>query len=156
MTEQDAEELFQQINIILRNIGLTWLATQIAAEAAEGRASPKMVSVEEHIDTGLFDEMPTRPARRKTEFTHVRPLTSKEKVDVSITALRAIIVSSGKILPEVLGTLNAAHAATISFASETDSAPTVLTEIEASRVSRAVLGLDEQLRSLIEEVHRGS
>ena len=156
MTEQDAEDLFHQINTILRNHGLTWLATEIAAEAAEGRASPKMLSVQDHIDAVFSDELPARPARRKTEFTHVRALTSKEKMDVSIKALRAIVVSSGKILPEILRTLNAPHGPAISFVSEADASPTVLAEIEASHFSSAAIRLDEQLRALSEEVRRGS
>jgi hypothetical protein len=156
MTDQEAEDLFHRINTILRNRGLTWLATQIAAEAAEGRASPKMLSVREYIDSRSSDEMPSRTARRKTEFTHVRELTSKEKVVVSIKALRAIVVSSGNLLPEILGRLNSPHGATISFVSETESPPTVLSERDASQFSSGVLGLDEQLRALDEEVSRGS
>ena len=157
MTEQDAEDLFNRINTILREHGLTWLAAEIAAEAAEGRASPKRLSVQEGFDPAFLEEMPVRPARRKkTEFTHVRPLTSKEKMDVSIKALRAIVVSSGKILPEILRTLGDPHGGTISLVSETDSPSTVLSENEARQFSSAAIGLNEQLRTLSEEVRRGS
>jgi len=156
MTEQDAEDLFHRLNMILRDHGLAWLATQIAAEAAEGRASPKMLSVQEHFDSLFLDEAPARRARRKTEFTHVRPLTSKEKMDVSIKALRSVVVSSGTILPEILRTLIAPHGATISFVSETDTLPTILSEIESNQFASAVARLDELLRALSEEVRRDS
>jgi hypothetical protein len=157
MTEQDAEDLFRQINSILGEHGLTWLANEIVAEAAEGKASPKILSVQGPIKAVFSDdEIPARPARRKTEFTHVRALTSKEKMDLSIKALRAIVISSGRMLPEVLQTLNAPHGATISFVSETDAPPTVLSETEASQFSSAAIRLDEQLRALGEEVNRGS
>jgi len=156
MTEQDAEDLFHRINMILRDHGLAWLATEIAAEAAEGKATPKMLTIQEPISRVFLDETPVRPTRRKTEFTHVRELRSKEKMDVSIKALRAIVVSSGKILPEVLQTLNAPHDATISFVSETDSPTTVLSETEARQFSSGAIRLDEQLTALSEEVRRGS
>jgi hypothetical protein len=155
MTEHDAEDLFIRINSILREHGLTWLANEIAAEAAEGKASPKMLAIQD-FDPEFLEEMPVRPARRKTEFTHVRPLTSKEKMDVSIKALRAIIVSSGKMLPEILRTLDTPHGATISFVSEADIPPTILSEIEATRFSSATEELDEELEALSEEVRRGS
>jgi hypothetical protein len=156
MTEQEAESLFHHINSILREHGLAWLATEIAAEVAEGRASPKMLSVRDPVDILFSDEIPARPARRRTEFTHVRALTSREKMDVSIKALRAIVVSSGKILPEILQTLNAPHGATISFVSEADSPSTVLSETDARQFSLAAMRLNEEIGALSEEVRRGS
>ena len=84
----------------------------------------------------------------KTEFTHVRPLTSKEKMDVSIKALRAIIVSSGKMLPEILRTLDTPPGATISFVSEADIPPTILSEIDSTKFSSAAEELDEELEAL--------
>ena len=156
MTEEEAEALFVEINTILRKQGLAWLANEIAGEASEGRASPKMLSVHEHTDVSFLEDTVSRPTRRKTEFTHVRPLTSKEKIGVSIKALRAILVSSGKILPEIIHTINATDDATISFVAETDSSSTISSETEAARFSLAATVLDHQLRNLEQEVGHGS
>jgi hypothetical protein len=156
MTDEEAEALFQKINNILRRQGLPWLAAEIAGEAAEGQASPKMLSVQEYADNILFDETAARQTRRKTEFTHVRALTPREKIGVSIKALRAIIVSSGKILPEVINTLNAPNGATISFVSETDIPPTVLSDSESRRFSLEVIRLDQELQALGKEASDGS
>jgi hypothetical protein len=128
MTEEEAEEAFLKINSTLRERGLGWLADQIAGEAAEGQASTKMLSVQEYADAVAFDGPPSKPKKRRTEFTHVRPLTSKEKLGVSIKALRAIIVSSGKILPEVADTLGAAKGTTFSFVSDADTRSTTLSD----------------------------
>ena len=43
-----------------------------------------MLSVQEYAETPITDEIAQRPRRRKAEFTHVRSLTSKEKVGVTI------------------------------------------------------------------------
>src|SRR5262249_11076424 len=87
MTEQDAEDLFIRINTFLRERGLTWLATEIAAEAAEGKASPKMLAVQEHFETVFPDEIPSRPTRHKTEFTsgnHFRGAPKRIVVEMCI------------------------------------------------------------------------
>jgi hypothetical protein len=156
MTEEDAEELFNHINLILRNHQLIWLADQIATEAADGRASQKLLSVQDDFDTFVVDEIRPRFTRRRTEFTHVRPLTSKEKVDVSIKSLRSILVSSGQILPKVLETIVASPEVTFTFVSETDAPVTTLSEADAARFSAAATSLDGQLNVVVEEVHRGS
>jgi hypothetical protein len=158
MTEQEAEDLFVQINAMLRDRGLTWLASEIVGEAAEGRASPKILTVQEHLDVAFtLDETPPRRTRRqKSEFTHVRPLTSKEKLGVAINALRSIIASSANMLPEVMHTLNAGNGMTISFASETDVPTIVVSQADASRYSSAAVELDRRLQALIKEVSSGS
>jgi len=66
MTEEEAKAFFVEIIAILRRQGLAWLANEIAGEASEGQASPKMLSVP------LLEETISRPTRRKTEFTHDR------------------------------------------------------------------------------------
>jgi hypothetical protein len=156
MTEEDAEQLFNHINIMLRNNQLIWLADQIAAETADGRASQKLLSVQDDFDIFTIDETPSRSSRRRTEFTHVRPLTSKEKIDVSIKALRAIIVSSGQILPKILDTIDAPSETTVTFVSETDAPVTTLSDVEAAQFGAAAANLDGQLNVVGEEVHRGS
>jgi hypothetical protein len=156
MTEQEAEDLFVRIDAMLRDRGLIWLASEIVGEAAEGRASPKMLTVQEHPDVLSLDEIAQRRTRRKTEFTHVRPLTSKEKVGVAINALRSIIASSASMLPEVMHTLNAADGMTISFVSKTDVPTIVVSQADASRYSSAAIELDRRLQALIEEVSSDS
>ncbi|WP_426612230.1 hypothetical protein [Bradyrhizobium sp. McL0616] len=151
MTEDEAEEAFSRINSTLRENGLAWLADQIAGEAAEGRASTKILSVQEYAELAL-DGPVAKPKKRKTEFTHVRPLTSKEKLSVSITALRAILVSSGKILPAVSDTLGATNIATFSFASDADTSSTSLLAAQRPRISAAAIVLDERLQALMHEV----
>jgi hypothetical protein len=155
MTEDEAEEAFSRINSTLREYGLAWLADQIAGEAAEGRASTKILSVQEYAELSL-EGPAARPRKRRTEFTHVRPLTSKEKLSVSITALRAIIVSSGKILPTVANTLGAGKAVTFSFASDADINLTTLPANQRPRISSAAIVLDERLQALKHEVGDGA
>ena len=156
MTEDEAEEAFSRINFTLRESGLAWLADQIAGEAAEGRASTKILSVQEYAEKPLIEGSAAKPRKRKTEFTHVRPLTSKEKLNVSITALRAIIISSGKILPEVSRTLGAANRATFSFVSDADTSSIRLPADERPRISAAANVLDERLQALTHEVDDGA
>jgi hypothetical protein len=151
MTEDEAEEAFSRINSTLREYGLAWLADQIAGEAAEGRASTKILSVQEYAELAL-DGPVAKPRKRKTEFTHVRPLTSKEKLSVSITALRAIIVSSGKILPTVADTLGAGKGVTFSFASDADTSSITLPAGQRPRISSAAIVLGERLQALTHEV----
>jgi hypothetical protein len=156
MTEEEAEEAFSRINTTLREYGLAWLADQIAGEAAEGRASTKILSVQEYADVPLVEGPVAKPRKRKAEFTHVRPLTSKEKLNVSITALRAIIVSSGKILPDVSETLGAAEKATFSFVSDADTSSIRLPADQRPRISSAAIVLDERLQALTHEVDNGA
>jgi hypothetical protein len=156
MTEDEAEEAFSRINSTLRDSGLAWLADQISGEAAEGRASTKILSVQEYVEAPLVEGPVAKTRKRKTEFTHVRPLTSKEKLSVSITALRAIIVSSGKILPEVANTLEAANRATFSFVSDADTSSTRLPADQRPRISSAAIVLDERLQALTHEVDDGA
>jgi hypothetical protein len=151
MTDDEANELSATLTDILRSRGLSWLAEEIAGEIAEGKASRKMLTVQEYGDTSTEDI--SHRAKRRTEFTHVRALTPKEKIEVSLKALRAIVVSSAEILPEVTRTLDFPKAATISFVSETDAAPTVLHENDPGRFSSAARELDELLSRLDREVH---
>src|SRR3954465_10200907 len=144
MTEEEAEEAFSRINTTLREYGLAWLADQIAGEAAEGRASTKILSVQEYADVPLVEGPVAKPRKRKTEFTHVRPLTSKEKLSVSVTALRAIIVSAGKILPEVAKTVETADRVTFSFVSDADTSSIRLPADQRPRISSAAIVLDER------------
>jgi hypothetical protein len=151
MTEEEAEEAFSRINSTLREYGLAWLADQIAGEAAEGRASTKILSVQEYAEVTL-DGPVTKPRKRRTEFTHVRPLTSKEKLGISIEALRAIVVSSGKILPNVADTLGAAKGASFSFVSDADTSSTTLSDRQRPLISSAAIVLEERLKALTHEV----
>jgi hypothetical protein len=153
MTEEEAEEAFSRINSTLRECGLAWLADQIAGEAAEGRASTKILSVQEYAEVTL-DDLVAKPRKRKTEFTHVRPLTSKEKLSVSIMALRAIIVSSGKILPAVADTLGA-KGATFSFVSDAETSSITLPDYQRPLFSSAAIVLEERLQTLTHEVNDG-
>jgi len=157
MTEDEADEAFLRINSTLRDSGLSWLADQIAGEAAEGRASTKILSVQEYVEGPLVEgPVVAKTRKRKTEFTHVRPLTSKEKLSVAITALRAIVVSSGKILPEVANTLEAANRATFSFVSDADTSSTRLPADQRPRISSAAIVLDERLQALTHGVDDGA
>jgi len=146
MTDQEAEELFSQIARILRENELDWLATEIAAEAAEGRSAPKMLSVVER-DMPLLDGR-MQGSRRRVEFTHVIPLTSKEHVGVSIKALRSIVVSSAVVLDELTKTLANGVPYTVSFVSEADQPSVTISSEDARRLSTAGRHLEAHLNSI--------
>ncbi len=96
MTEQEAEAHFSEIQHALIELGLEWLATEVAAEIAEGKIQSKILSVrsefesDEEGDVELVVsrsiDVDPRP-RRKAEFSHVIPFTAKEKLALLIKAI---------------------------------------------------------------------
>lgn len=155
MTDEEGEELFLEINRILREGGLNWLAAEIEAEAAEGRPAPKMLSVFEEYDSDAPSAgKMRRPTRRREEFTHVVPFTSKEKLEISIEALRAIVLSAPAILEELKHTLTGGDHFTVSFVSETDQPRTTISDVQAAPLTAASAELRRLLDSLSTEVKR--
>lgn len=155
MTESEAEEFYQNLVTALRKQSLDWLATQIEMEVAEGKTTPKLLTVFESYDGDLSVERDAAKGRsRRVEFAHVQPFTSQEKLEILIQAVRTIVVSSGKIFSELHMDQRLGAYQSISFVSEAGVESLELSSSQMIPMTAAADQLEQLLNKLDSEVSR--
>ena len=165
MNDQDANETYSELAMILRDVALHWIVEQVEDDIRTGKAEQKRRAVSSYMGEATAEDwrlaspsagkMSRRRSNKQEEFTALRDFSPAERLELLIDATDRAVQGAANLESQLLSTKLFGGVKIVLGAEEGDNVSRSLDAQQTEKRMQAAHRLSRALAALRLELHDG-